>query len=95
MLLKIFTVYDSKTEAYLSPFYMQSTGQALRSFEDTVNDANTQFHKHAADFTLFEIGTFDDSNAQFQLHAAKTNLGSANEYIKVPGQPPQLAVAGE
>lgn len=94
MLLKIFTVYDSKAEAYLQPFYMQSTGQALRSFEDTVNDTNTQFHKHAADFTLFEIGNFDDSTGTFKISESKTNLGSALEYLKQPGKP-KLAVAGE
>ena len=87
MLLKIFTVYDSKTEAYMQPFFMQSTGQACRSFEDTVNEQNSQFNKHAADFTLFEIGTFEDSDASFVINEAKTNLGTALEYLN---QPPQL-----
>lgn len=82
MILKMFAVYDSKVEAYMQPFFMQSTGQACRSFEDTATDETTLINKHAADFTLFEIGTFDDQTATVYIHEAKINLGSANEYIK-------------
>ena len=92
MLLKIFTVYDAKAEAYMQPFFMQSTGQAIRSFEDTVNDTKSVFNKHAQDFTLFEIGTYEDSNCFIQQHEAKIPLGTAQEYIKqsemyMPDQP--------
>lgn len=86
MLLKIFTVYDSKAESYLQPFYMQTTGQALRAFEDTVNDPEHQFHKHAADFTLFELGTFNDQTGTFQLFEAKKSLTSANEILAATSQ---------
>lgn len=82
MLLKIFSVYDVKAEAYMQPFFMQSTGQACRSFEDTVNNPESVFNKHAADFTLFEIGTFEDSNCSWSHHEANINLGTALEYIK-------------
>ena len=92
MLLKIFTVYDAKAEAYMQPFFMQSTGQALRSFEDTVNNPESIFNKHAEDFTIFEIGTFEDSNAFFQMHESKIPLGTAIEYVRqnempMPEQP--------
>lgn len=81
MKLKMFTVFDSKAEAYLPPFYMQSTGQALRSFEDTCNDETHAFHKHPADYTLFELGVWDDENCQFSLHDANVNLGNAIEHV--------------
>ena len=40
-MLKIFTVFDDKIEAYTMPFFQQSRGQAVRTFTDTVNDPNT------------------------------------------------------
>lgn len=83
MLLKVFTIYDSKAEAYLQPFFMQSTGQALRAFEDSVNDPNHQFNKHAADFTLFELGTYDDQTAIFSTFQAKKSLTCGNEILGV------------
>lgn len=82
MKLKIFTVYDSKVEAFLRPFFMQSKGEAIRAFEDTCQDQKSQLNKHPEDFTLFEIGEYDDSNAGIITHQAKIALGTALEHIK-------------
>jgi hypothetical protein len=79
MLVKMFTVFDSKAEAYLPPFFLNSTGLACRSFTETSNDPNSSICKYAADYTLFEIGTFDDQKGaitQIEPH----NLGTALSY---------------
>jgi hypothetical protein len=81
MVQKIFTIYDSKAEAYLSPFFMSAKGQALRAFGDSVNDPNHQFNKHAEDFTLFELGEYDDLSASFNLYDTPVALGKAIEFI--------------
>ena len=80
MTLKAFTVYDSKAEAYLQPFFMQSKGQAIRAFQDLANDETHQFGKYPADFTLFEIGEYDDATALIKNHDHKINLGIALEH---------------
>lgn len=78
----VYTIYDCKAEAYLQPFQMQKKGQAIRAFENTVNDPNTQFHKHPADYTLFEIGEYDDSTGNYAMWDAKINLGLATEFLR-------------
>ncbi|AXL14758.1 nonstructural protein [Microviridae sp.] len=60
MIHKIYTIYDSKAEAYLPPFFMHQQGMALRTFTDCVNDPNHAFGKHPEDYTLFNAGIFDD-----------------------------------
>ncbi|UIB81480.1 nonstructural protein [Flyfo microvirus Tbat2_160] len=82
MILKIFTIYDSKVEAYMQPFFMQSKGAALRAFTDTISDRSTQFSKHPQDFTLFEIGEYDDSTGTLLNYDAKISLGVAVEFQK-------------
>lgn len=82
MIQKMFTVYDSKLEAYLQPFFMASKGQAIRAFTDSVNDTTTQFNKHPEDFTLFEIGEYDDSKGQVSNLITPNSLGVALEYKK-------------
>lgn len=82
MMQKIFTVYDSKLEAYMQPFFMSSKGQAIRAFTDTVNDPSTQFNKHPEDFTLFEIGEYDDQSGKVQNLPTANALGLALEYKK-------------
>lgn len=77
MELKVFTVYDSKTEAYLQPFFMQSKGAAIRAFIDALRDPNHQFAKHAEDYTLFEVGSYDDGSARFTSLVTPVSLGTA------------------
>ncbi len=79
MILKTFVIYDSKVEAYNAPFCFPSRGQALRQFQDLANDRQSIIFKHAADFTLFEIGEFDDANAMV-LIMDHINLGKAIEF---------------
>jgi hypothetical protein len=84
MKTKIFTVYDTKCHAYLPPFFMQSTGQAMRAFEDTIADKTTQFSKHPEDFILFELGTYDDSTATFDIYKTHITLAKAIELCVAP-----------
>lgn len=80
MIYKVFTVYDSAAEAYMTPFFVVATGQALRSFGDAASDPAHDFGKHAADFTLFEIGRYDDATGRIEMLDAHVNLGTALEY---------------
>lgn len=80
MTLKVFTVYDSKADAYLPPMFLPTKGLAIRSFSDAANSEGHNFHKYAGDFTLFEIGEYDDSNAMVTLLESKVNLGTALEH---------------
>ncbi len=81
MILKIFTVYDSKSEAYLPPFYNSSRGAALRAYSDTVNDRSTPIGAHPADYTLFEMGEFQDETGFIELYSTMINLGVAIEFV--------------
>lgn len=80
MNLKAFSVYDSKAEAYMQPFFMKTKGEALRAFMDTVGDSNHPFHRHAEDYTLFYLGEFDDSNGEFSGEAPQA-IARAHELL--------------
>lgn len=82
MILNIFTVYDSKAEAYLQPFFMKSKGEAVRAFTDIVNDGTSQFNKHPSDYTLFHVGAYDDGDSSFVILPTPVSLGLAIEYMK-------------
>lgn len=79
---KLFSVYDSKTEAYGVPFAMITKGEALRGFADVANDPQTQICKYPGDFTLFELGEFNELNGMFNIYETKINLGTAIEFKK-------------
>lgn len=59
MTLLLFSVFDSKAEAFLRPFLAETKGLAARSFTDACNDPEHEMCKHAEDYTLFCVGEFD------------------------------------
>lgn len=82
MILKIYSVYDSKTEFFSQPLYMKAKGEAVRSFTELANDKSNAIGKYPADYTLFELGTFDDATGKFVLHSTPTSIGLALEFVK-------------
>lgn len=86
MVLKVFSVYDSKVGLFMQPFFFSSNGQALRAWETTVNDPQTMFKRYPNDFTLYELGSFDETSGKFKELDSKVNLGSALDFVKGPEQ---------
>lgn len=84
--LKVFAVYDSKVEAFLQPFIMQTKGQAVRAFTDSCNDPQSNFWKHPEDFTLFELGSWDEVSGAYTNLTAKVAIGGALEFRKAEGE---------
>lgn len=58
--MKIYTIYDQKAEAYLTPFFLPTNAAAIRSISDLVNDLDHQFGKHSSDYMLYLIGEYDE-----------------------------------
>jgi len=80
--MKIFSVRDSKAEAFLPPFFAQTAGVAIRQFESAVNDESHDMHRFAEDYTLFELGEFDESSGALLPLDTPHSLGLAIGFIK-------------
>lgn len=85
----MFTIYDSKAQAYLPPFFLHAEQIAMRTFGDCVNDPKHQFGLHPEDYTLWHIGSFDDSNSIVKMEKHNLNLGVGLEYVKKMTHTPQ------
>lgn len=95
MILKIFSVYDCKVGAYMTPIFARSTGEAIRSFTEAANDSGSQFCKYAEDFTLFEVGAWSDDKCAFVLKETPVSLGKAIEFIRKEVDPSQMRLIKE
>lgn len=60
MIVNIYTIYDVKAEAYLTPFFLQNDAILKRIILDTLSDPEHLFAKHPEDYVVFKCGTFDD-----------------------------------
>ena len=83
MVLKMFSIYDSKAEAYVQPWYEVNRGVALRNFMAAVKDPQTAFHRFPGDYTLFEIGEWDPSKGTVFMYEHRENLGTAIQYLEM------------
>lgn len=79
-MLKIYAVKDNAVDAFSQPFYSPTNGSALRAFADHVNEKGTPANKHARDFSLYCIGTFDEHTGSI-TGTTPERLGTAEEYL--------------
>ena len=54
MIVKVFTVRDSKADAYMTPFYIQNSSMALRTIGNLLHQQDHQFALSTEDFSLWE-----------------------------------------
>ncbi len=89
---KVFSIFDSKADAFLQPFFSPTAATALRGFEKACQDETTDFHRFAGDYTLFEIGEWDQSEGTWVAHVnGKINLGLALQFVEREMTPSRLA----
>jgi hypothetical protein len=79
---RIYSIYDSAAQAFITPFFMHNDGMALRAFSDNVNaKEENNISKHPDQFTLFHIGNYDDQTGQIESIEPKS-LGNGIEYVE-------------
>lgn len=69
------SVYDTKAEAFITPFFVPNMAMALRALGDAVRDREHMFGKHPEDYILFELGKFDDSTSYIDQLVPPRNCG--------------------
>lgn len=83
---KLFSVYDTKAQAFRNLFTADSSGVAVRQFETIANDKTTDIACYPADFTLFEVGEFDMVSGQLHALDNPINLGMASALVREVGE---------
>jgi len=84
VIYKIFSVRDSQVEAFLQPFFSPTTGSAIRSIAEVVNDPQHTFNKHAADYALYHLGDFDDTTGAITPNPIPQVVNALIDLLKAP-----------
>lgn len=61
MILKAFSILDTKVGTFSRPFFFGHIGECMRMCLDAGRDMGSHIGRHPFDFVLYEIGTFDDN----------------------------------
>lgn len=79
-MMVLFSVYDSKAEAFARPFVAATKGVAVRQWIEACNTPEHEFCKFSTDYALFELATFDEQTGLLVPLAVPKSLGLAQEY---------------
>lgn len=60
MKFKMYSVKDTKIDAFNRPMFFQNEKHMYASIERTLKDPDSDLARHAADYQLFYLGEFDD-----------------------------------
>lgn len=83
MILNAYAIYDRKGLVYHPPFYASQDGQAVRSLQDLVSDANTTIGRHPADYVLYRVGAYDDQSGQLLPASVLEHIIDAAALVRV------------
>lgn len=78
MILKVFSIRDSKGEIYMQPFFQKTAGEAERSFKTLVQDDKSTVSKYPEDFDLYYLGEYDDQTGKFAALDTPSHICKAN-----------------
>lgn len=76
---RVFSIFDSKAEAFLQPFFATTKGVAIRQFSGAVNQDGHELNKFTLDYQLFELGEFDEHTGKLIPHETPRPVVSAND----------------
>lgn len=65
MKLYAIAVRDLATESFGRPFFVNHPAQAVRSFTDEVNNAESEIGKHPSDYEMWLLASLDDGTGLF------------------------------
>lgn len=77
----VYSVMDSKSQAFCNPFTAHNDACAIRDFAFAAQDPATDICKYPTDFTLFRVGEFNFQTGVLIPEPTPYSLGLASSII--------------
>lgn len=87
MILKLYSVYDEKTQLYHPPNFCHNAGHATRMFTQLFKDPTCVFNQFPVDFRIYEIGEFNDETGAIKTYRKPTAICTGLDLIPNPVLP--------
>jgi len=82
MILKMFSVYDTKAAVFHAPFFTPSKVECDRFLSRAVQDLASDYKEFTSDYVLFELGEFDNLMGVIAVYDNRHNCGPLTQYKK-------------
>jgi hypothetical protein len=90
MVLKIYSIRDTKGEVFHAPYFKTTHGEAERSFRQAANDDKTTISQFPEDFDLYYLGEYDDNTGKFKNLDTPQHVIKAIHCVKTKENTPKL-----
>lgn len=64
MILRMYSIRDTKAEVFGAPFYKNTHGEAERDFQRLIRDEKSTVNQYPEDFDLYYLGDYDDQSGK-------------------------------
>jgi len=71
---QVFAIFDSKVQAFATPWFSRSESEALRAVTAAMDDAQSLLAKFPEDYSVHHLGSFDDETGILE-QKLPVNLG--------------------
>lgn len=82
MKLRMYSIYDLKTEVFFPPLFAHNAGDAMRQLSIRASDPNSMFNRFPEDYRLYDIGDFDDVSAKIEYPNAPSFICNVTDVVK-------------
>lgn len=83
MKVKMYSVYDVKAKVHQYPFQSHNNFTAMRTFQATIQKADTMLAAYPEDFNLYLLGEFDDNSGIIVPMEKPEYVCPALDFVKV------------
>lgn len=60
----LYSIRDTKTEAFQAPWTSQNNNTAMRTFSDIAKNPESMVNRHPQDYCLVKVGVWNDETGQ-------------------------------
>lgn len=78
----IVAVKDRGINAFHRPFFTRGNGDAIRSFQDEINNPESQLSKHPDDYDLYVLGAFDDNTGEIIAEVQPVQIAIGKQLVR-------------
>lgn len=76
----ILSIYDSKAEAFMRPFFVPTVMVGLREFQKMSQEEESPINQFPLDYSLWKLGEFDEFSGE--IKPTREQVGSAIEFTR-------------
>lgn len=84
-MLKVYSFYDVRVSAYMTPFFARADGEAIRLADQEANRDGSQIAGYPEDYSVYRVGTWDEGTGRLEREQEPVPIVQCRELVRKEG----------